>query len=330
MTITNRTSLVLSAVLGVANADETALPDAKPVPLMQAIPLPGNAVSIRRDGRELTRFRTDNAAQRRTFWYPVLSPGSERSLTRMGHPHDPVSHSHHNSVWITHHDLEGVDFWGDHGKGKGQINFVNTRKLWDGDDRAGAETFHVWTADETGNVLLMETRRWEWIELGAGKGSLLSITIEAVPPSSKDKVAFGETAFGLIGVRMAKTIGVRDGGGRILNSEGAINEKAIFRKPARWVDYSGPLESDGGTAGITLMDHPSNPNHPAPFHVREDGWMGACLTFAGAIEVSKDKPLRVRYALWIHDGVASRAAADAVWAEFAKSPAPGAGAAGKD
>jgi len=36
----------------------------------------------------------------------------------MGHPHDPESHSHHNSVWISHYDVDGVYFWGDRGKGK--------------------------------------------------------------------------------------------------------------------------------------------------------------------------------------------------------------------
>ena len=165
---------------------------------------------------------------------------------------------------------------------------------------------------------------WEWIDLGDDKGWLLSIAIHAEPPAAREQAIFRETAFGIIGVRMAKTIGVHDGGGRILNSEGAINEKAVFRKPARWVDYSGPLETDGSAAGITLLDHPDNPNHPAPFHVRNDGWMGACLTFGGALEVTRDQPLRLRYGLWIHDGVVSRDAADAVWKSFAESPPPGA------
>ena len=76
---------------------------------------------------------------------------------------------------------------------------------------------------------------------------------------------------------MAKTIGVTDGGGRILNSAGQRNEAEAFRKPARWVDYSGPITSEQ-TAGITLMDHPANLNHPSPFHVHNNGWMGISLT----------------------------------------------------
>jgi len=303
---------------------EKKLPDAKPVPRLQAIPLPGNAISIQQEGRELTRFHADNAAQRRTFWYPIRMRLSDASLTRMGHPHDPVGHSHHNSVWITHHDVDGVDFWGDHGKGKGQIHFKETRRLWDGDNRAGAETIHIWSADGVPDgMMLVETRRWEWVYLGVADGGILSIEIELAPPASREKTTLGDTPFGLIGVRMAKTIGVHDGGGRILNSEGAVNEKAIFRKPARWVDYSGRVDRGLRSGGITLMDHPSNPNHPAPFHVRDDGWMGACLSFEKPIEVTREKPLKVRYGLWVHEGVADQEEAEAVWKKFAAMPSPG-------
>ena len=57
----------------------------------------------------------------------------------------------------------------------------------------------------------------------------------------KSPVTLGRTNFGMIGVRMAKTIGVHDGGGTIRNSEGGVNEAGVHEKPARWCDYSGPI-----------------------------------------------------------------------------------------
>ena len=66
----------------------------------------------------------------------------------------------------------------------------------------------------------------------------IDLQFEAPP---KSRVVLGKTPFGPIGVRMAKTIGVTDGGGRILNSAGQRNEAEVFHKPARWVDYSGPI-----------------------------------------------------------------------------------------
>jgi hypothetical protein len=114
---------------------------------------------------------------------------------------------------------------------------------------------------------------------------------------------------------------VHDGGGRILNSEGQVNEEEIFRKPARWCDYSGRITNDEeGFGGITLMNHPMNPHNPTAFHVRNDGWMGCCLSLDTPVEVTEEKKLRVRYALWVHDGVATQEESEAHWKTFAAMP----------
>ena len=81
-----------------------------PVPRVQVVPLPHHITSFQLDGRELTACHYD-PLDPRPFWYP-LRASAEPSLTRMGHPHDPHGHSHHNSVWISHNDLNGLDFWG--------------------------------------------------------------------------------------------------------------------------------------------------------------------------------------------------------------------------
>ena len=66
------------------------------------------------------------------------------------------------------------------------------------------------------------------------------------------------------------------------------------------------------------MDHPGNPNFPSPFHVRNDGWMGACLNLDEPIVVTGEQPLRLRYGLWIHRGVPAKDLADAAWQSFSK------------
>jgi hypothetical protein len=116
---------------------------------------------------------------------------------------------------------------------------------------------------------------------------------------------------------MTKTIGVHDGGGAIRNSEGAVNEPQVHEKPARWVDYSGPI-TPTACEGITLFDHPKNPTHPTVFHVRDDGWMGAALNFAAAQTIEPNQPLHLRYGLWIHAGVPTSATIDDQFAAFSK------------
>jgi len=75
---------------------QVALPDAKPVPRFQAVPQPYEQVSFTRDGAEISRLHFGPGLNR-PFVFPAIGPGG-RSVTRMGHPHDPVSHSHHNSI----------------------------------------------------------------------------------------------------------------------------------------------------------------------------------------------------------------------------------------
>ena len=105
------------------------------------------------------------------------------------------------------------------------------------------------------------------------------------------------------------------------NSEGGVNEKPIFWKKAKWVDYSGPIQP-GIQEGITLFDHPSNPNHPSGFHVRDDGWMGAALSFGAPLVIKPGEPLRLRYALHVHAGVPESAAIQKQWELFANSSPP--------
>ena len=70
-------------------------------------------------------------------------------------------------------------------------------------------------------------------------------------------------------------------------------------------------------AGITLMDHPANPNHPSVFHVRNDGWMGASLTFDTPRALKPGAPLILRYGLYVHGGMPSTNAIQRQWLKFA-------------
>ena len=163
---------------------------------------------------------------------------------------------------------------------------------------------------------MTERRRTGVRVLDKGEWLLLLDSQLEAPPGAP--VTLAPTAFGMCAVRMAKTIGVHDGGGTIRNSEGGVDEAGCFRKPARWVDYSGPI-TPTASEGITLFDHPKNPSHPSPFHVRDDGWMGAALTFGGEIVIQPGQPLRLRYALYVHSGIPPVEALQKRWEAFAQT-----------
>jgi hypothetical protein len=187
-------------------------------------------------------------------------------------------------------------------------------RLEEDKNSAWIEIRAVWRGND-GPVLNENRRiRLEWIS-----PTLWRIDIESELSCAKGPIALGQTAFGFLGVRMAKTIGVIDGGGRILNSEGGLNEAGCFRKPARWMDYSGPVTATLDE-GITLFDHPQNLNHPVEFHVRNDGWMGAATTFRNAYTIEPGTPLRLKHGLLVHSADATPATYQAEWERFAQTP----------
>ena len=285
------TNLLLAIVIATNTLPLTVSSAPKAIPRMQVLPLPYHQASFQRDGAELIRYHFGETLHR-PFLFPVIGPAGW-SLTRMGHPHDPESHSHHNSVWISHNDVNSTSFWSDSGKGK--IRHKRIVEFKDADEYASLAAENEWVNND-GKVLLLETRRVTLLPLSNNEWLL---TIDMKLNANNGTVTLGKTPFGMIGVRMAKTIGVNDGGGKIRNSEGDVNEKQVFWKKARWVDYSGAITNEK-REGITLFDHPDNPNYPSVFHVRNDGWMGASLTFDGPREIRTDEPLSLRYGLYVH------------------------------
>lgn len=314
------------------SAGDVALPNAKPVPDVEVLPQPYAQASFEHQGRELTRYHF-GPELRRPFWYPITGPGG-RSLTRMNMPYDPgksmtrdrqptdpakpedpLGHSHQTSVWICHKDVNGFDFWRDGGPIAGQILHQTEREGLEYDEVDGTATLltrNFWN-DPKGSTLMID-RRMATVFTGVNGSWWMIIDLQLEAPTGKP-VTLGKTTFGMLGIRMSKTVSVREGGGRILNSNGDLNEKGVFRKQARWVDYSGPVTRDE-CGGITLMDHPQNPNHPAIFHVRDNGWLGVTLTPDAPRVIEPGKPLRLRYALWVHNGVPGALTVDQQWQTF--------------
>ncbi len=299
----------------VANAEEGGVA----APRCELVPLPNDRVSMQIDGVERTcwHFGKDYP---RPFFYPFRGP-SGASLTRMGHP-GAENHDHHRSIWFAHQDVAGYDFWSD--RTDARIRQKHWYAYRDGDDEAVLATRCGWY-DAEGKELLDQTLVVALRPMLDGEHALeLQITLR--PSEKTDAVALGRTNFGLLAVRVAKSISEHFGGGTLSSSEGQQGESAIFGKPARWMDYSGTVRVGRGerrrsvVEGITYFDHPNNLRFPASWHVREDGWMGASFCMTQGHEIKADSPLTLRYLLHAHRGAYDAAKATGVHAEFAKRP----------
>ena len=301
-------ALAALAALALAGPARTG-PTAKEVfPRVQVVPMPDDQASFQADGLERLRYYYP-ARFNRPYWFPLIGPAG-RPLTRIAHPHDPNGHSHHKSIWVAHEKVNGRSFWSD----RAETRIVHDRSISyeDGTDSATMVVQNRWL-DETGRRLLTEIRSARLIPLAEGEVAMdIGLTLQA----TDGPVTFGATPFGFLGARVAKTMGVHDGGGVLRNSEGAVGEEAVIWKRARWVDYSGPI-APGVENGLTLMDHPANPRHPSYFHVRSDGWMGASFCYETTATLAAGEELSLRYRLYGHRGGMSAERIEEAWKRFA-------------
>ncbi len=265
-------------------------------PRIQLTPGPRDRLTFEVDGRERLTYYY-GADLPRPFLYPLVGPAG-RSLTRLGHPRDPHGHRHHRGIWTGHHQVNAGDWWTENGN---RIRCERLLEIVDG-PFARLAARHQWV-DSGGQAVLREQWSVTYHELPDAE-ALIEIHLRYECPAAP--VTFGKTPFGFLGLRVAKTMSVEFGDGRILNSEGAVNEKELLWKPARWVDYSGPV-LQGRTNGITVMDATDNPRHPTCWHVRDDGWIGASFCYDAPYPLEREKPLELRYGLYVHDGPANPA-----------------------
>ena len=281
-------------------------------PRCQVVPDANHQVQFLIDGQERLRWHFGTQYPR-PFFYPLVGP-SGRPLTRMGHPGAP-NHDHHQSVWFAHHKVLGIDFWSNNSSAT--IRQQEWLAYMDGDDIAAMAVRLGWYDGHDPQPLLTQTVVAAIRPDDAG-GTLLEIQSELIPTA--DMLELEKTNFGLLAVRMAKSLSAYFGGGELVDSEGRRGESEIFGQRAKWVDYSG-LVLPETTEGITFFDHPANPGHPSHWHVREDGWMGSSLNFAGPIVLLRSDPLRLRYLLHIHAGGADNERSAKVFADFTMLPA---------
>jgi len=281
-------------------------------PRVCTVPLPNQQIAFEVDGNEVARYHYAPTGASRPYVFPLVGPAG-RGLTRMGHPHDPHGHRHHQGVWVAHKDVNGVDFWGE-GLGA-RIVHDRIEKLTDGLDTGAIIVRNRWLTPDGRAVL--EERRTLLLTMLDGDERYLDVRLELTPVEGA--VTFGKTPFGFLGVRVAKTMSTHDGGGAIRNAEGAVNEEAVLWQRARWVDYSGPVTPHIHN-GIAFFDHPANPRFPTYFHVRGDGWMGAALCFERPFVLEARQTLSLQYRLYAHGPDADTETIEAHWRRFAAEP----------
>ncbi len=101
-----------------------------------------------------------------------------------------------------------------------------------------------------------------------------SVDFEITLIASQGDLVMGDTKEGTMAIRVPSTMSVsgKNGKGHIVTVTG-LRDGEAWGKAAEWVDYWGPVKDQ--TVGVAIFDHPSNPRHPARWHVRTYGLFAA-------------------------------------------------------
>jgi hypothetical protein len=84
-----------------------------------------------------------------------------------------------------------------------------------------------------------------------------------------------------------------------------------------WMDFSATFGKSGKKSGLMILCHPSVPNYPAPWILRQTGSMQN-VVFPGRQLINIDRPLVLRYRVIIHDGDSQSLNIDKLRSEYSK------------
>lgn len=263
-----------------------------------------HGVTVKLDGELFTEYLIDKGPK--PILWPIIGP-TGKPITR-AYPMERIKgermdHPHHRSLWFTHGDVNGIDFWSESGK-NGKIvhrDFVEVS----GGPEAKIVTTNDWV-DRDGKKVCEDTRTLMFHQVGDLRAIDFDITIRA----GDEAVTFGDTKEGAFGIRVPTTLDVDSRpGGKIVNSNGDLDGDA-WAKRAAWVDYQGPLE--GEEVGIAILNHPSSFRFPTHWHVRTYGLFAANpfgvhdfepnSGASGAHKLEPGESMTLRYRVLFHKG----------------------------
>lgn len=101
------------------------------------------------------------------------------------------------------------------------------------------------------------------------------------------------------------------------SEEGPVKPQNLQLTAGRWMDISAFHDSSGEKSGVAILCHPSVPNFPAPWILRQRASMQN-IVYPGREPVNLDKAVVLKYRLILHTGDASAIDLPALQSEYEK------------
>ena len=316
------TSLATFAV-AFSIAAATARADA-PETVTAAVDAEAGVVRVKAGSAVFTELRYKGGAK--PVLFPLNGPGGVSMVRQWplaeAAPGEAKDHPHHQSLWLTHGLVNGVDFWAEKPGTTGKVVVQSEPEVTVTDNTAVIKTKESWQKPDGSPVCSSVTVIRCGLD-GADRFIDYSLTWRA----DAGKLTLGDTKEGTMAIRTRPELNLKGEGakGSAVNSEG-VKDTDIWAKKAKWVDYWAPV--DGKVLGVACFDHPSNLRHPTTWHARDYGLIAAnpfgihdftkAPKGAGDVVIEEGKSLTLRYRWLFHTGDAANAKIAERWAAWAK------------
>jgi len=267
-------------------------------------------------------------ARRRPFVHPVATPAGH--VLTVDAPDD---HPWHHALWFTIKFVNGENFWEEY-DAYGVLRHP-TEPTTSTDGRAITGDLE-WIRPDRQTVVLRERRSLTHVPIDDDAYAIdLDTTLTPEVDVVLDRTPF-TTWGGYGGLTFRGRADLRRT--RLLASDGTEHERVLGDRGA-WLDLSGTV--DGALAGIAMLDHPDNPNHPVPWYAstradtygaspgggadgddEADDWsnfVNAAFLWDGPISLAANDTLTFDYRVIVHDGIWDRAQVQEQYDAWAES-----------
>ncbi len=271
--------------------------------------LKDDCVAVSVDGQLFTQYKFSKK-QKYPYFYPVVGPRSQQSLTTESSEPYP----HHHSLFFGCDKVNGGNYWQESNR-RGQILSQGVSVEEASGDRVVFRDICLWKQPRQEPVI--KDRRI--VTITAPSKTVRYIDFEIVLEALTD-VVIEKTNHSLFSARMTSALSVASGG-TLVNAEGATAEAGTFGVASPWCDYSGTWQ-DGVIEGLAIFQHPGNPGFPAKWFTRDYGFFSPTPMYWPADDkatyLKKGETVQLRYRVVVHEKNAVEARIPACYREYEK------------
>ncbi|QGH36199.1 hypothetical protein GI584_20060 [Gracilibacillus salitolerans] len=247
-------------------------------------------ISVYRHNESVPIITQHAKTDKRPYIHPIVSPDGVGILTEDAPSHHPWQHG----LYCGFNNINNIGFW-EEGLKEGYDGTIHPKSLSKPIVRGNKANWKVESEWYAPNGTHMITEEQDWIFTDHGE----TYTLDLVGSLRAETfLTFGQHMAGGLFLRMPFK---EELGGRAINSSGQENENAEA-KYANWVTVSMPIKNRKNWAGIAMMNHKDNPQHPVTWRV--DGQLGLSPSrcISGEWTQEQGKTERYKHRLLIYCG----------------------------